>query len=74
MEKSKIIKTVHMIYQEVSFDNIDDMLQQRVIMEELAETNKEVLSVLEIKRNVDIDEENNIYTYSEFAIKKFALN
>jgi hypothetical protein len=74
MEKSRTVRTEHMIYQEASFDNIDDMLEQKAIMEEIAEFNKELLSILRIERKVNIDRENNIYTYSEFAIQKFALN
>jgi len=74
MEKTRILKTKSMIIMSVSFDNIDDMLQQQAIMEELAETHKEMLSEVEVVKGINIDEEDKIYTYSELSIKKFALN
>ena len=74
MEKNRLIQISDMIYQETCFDNIDDMLERQSVMQQLAEENKEILSVLNIERNINIDNEKKEYTYSEFAIKKFALN
>lgn len=74
MEKTRILKTDSMIVMSVSFDNIDDMLQQQAIMEELADIHEEMLSEVVITRCIDINEESRIYTYSELSTKKFALN
>jgi len=74
MDQHRILKTDSMIVMSVSFDNENDMYQQKETMEELANIHKDMLSEVFVIRNTDLNYEDNIYTYSELSIKKFVLN
>jgi len=61
-----------MLYQEYTFDNIDEMLDMKVQMDESLELNKEQLKDMYVIHDYDI--KDNVYKVTAQSFYKYALN